>query len=300
MLTGRSIPELSVLGHLDPGRTMSEPTSQPEIILQPNMGFQHYWRDLWRYRELFVFLAWRDIAVRYKQTVIGVAWSIIRPVLTMIVFTVIFGRWANLPAGGMPYPVLVFSAMLPWQFFANALTESSMSLIANANLISKVYFPRLAIPTSAVVVSLVDFLISLGILAVLMVAYQVPFTWKLLLLIPLTALTFGTALGAGLWMAALNVKYRDFRYIVPFIVQIGLYVSPVGFSSSIVPPQVLPLYSLNPMVGIIEGFRWTIAGSSEPFAYWPSLAMSAIATMLLLWGGSRYFRKTERGFADVI
>lgn len=274
--------------------------AEQELIIEPGQGMKHYWQDLWAYRELFFFLAWRDITVRYKQTIIGIGWSIIRPVITMVIFTVIFGRWANLPAGGMPYPVLVFSAMLPWQFFANALTESSMSLISSANLISKVYFPRLAIPTSAVAVSLIDFLISLGILAVLMIVYQVPFTLKLLLLIPLTALTFGTALGAGLGLAALNVKYRDFRFIVPFIVQIGLYVSPVGFSSSIVPPQVLPLYSLNPMVGIIEGFRWTIAGSSEPFAYWPSLAISAIITILLLWGGSRYFRKVERGFADVI
>lgn len=271
--------------------------SPVERVIEPNGGLRGYWRELWVFRELFYFLAWRDIAVRYKQTVIGVAWSVIRPVLTMVVFTVIFGRWAELPSDGVPYPVMVFSAMLPWQFFSSALGESSNSLIANANLITKVYFPRLAIPMASVMVSLVDFLISVVILVFLMVLYQVAFTWRLLLLPVLTLLTFAVSLGGGLWMASLTVKYRDFRYVVPFLLQLGLYISPVGFSTSIVPPALMPLYALNPMVGIIDGFRWAITGTA--FAGW-TLVVSTVITLLLLVGGVWYFRKTERGFADVI
>lgn len=268
-----------------------------EIVIEPGRGLRNYWRDLWTYRELFYFLAWRDVAVRYKQTVIGVAWSVIRPILTMVVFTVIFGRWAQLPSDGVPYPVMVFSAMLPWQFFSSALGESSNSLIANANLITKVYFPRLAIPMASVMVSLVDFLISMVILVFLMVLYQVAFTWRLLLLPVLTLLTFAVSLGGGLWMASLTVKYRDFRYVVPFLLQLGMYISPVGFSTSIVPPALMPLYALNPMVGIIDGFRWAITGAA--FAGW-TLVVSMVITLLLLVSGVWYFRQTERGFADVI
>lgn len=271
--------------------------SPDETIIESNNSLRGYWRDLWAYRELFYFLAWRDIVVRYKQTVIGVAWSVIRPVLTMVVFTVIFGRWAQLPSDGVPYPVMVFSAMLPWQFFSGALGESSNSLISNANLITKVYFPRLAIPMASVIVSLVDFLISLGILAVLMILFQVPFTWRLLLLPLLTVLAFALALGGGLWMASLSVAYRDFRYVVPFLLQLGLYISPVGFSTSIVPPALMPFYALNPMVGIIDGFRWAITGAD--FAGW-TLILSATVTLLLVSSGLWYFRKTELGFADVI
>jgi lipopolysaccharide transport system permease protein len=272
--------------------------TQDELILEPGQGIKHYWRDLWNYRELFFFLAWRDIAVRYKQTVIGVAWSIIRPVLVMIIFSVIFGRLAQMPSEGVPYPILVFSALLPWQLFANALSESSNSLISNANMISKVYFPRLAIPTSSVVVSFIDFAISFSILIVLMVWYQ--FTpGTLVLLLPLfVLLACCAALGAGLWMASLNVKYRDFRYIVPFIVQFGLYISPVGFSSSVVPSQWRFLYSINPMVGVIDGFRWTILGHTQ--LYWPGFILSIGLVALLLSSGLWYFRKTERTFADVI
>ncbi len=270
-----------------------------ETVIEPHMGYAHYWRDLWRYRELFMFLAWRDIAVRYKQTVIGVAWSVIRPVLTMIVFTVIFGRLANLPSNGAPYALMVFSAMLPWQFFANALSESSGSLVINTNLISKVYFPRLAIPASAVAVSFVDFLISFVILLILMLLYQYPATWRMLTLPLFLMLATALALGSGLWMAALNVKYRDFRYIVPFIVQLGLYISPVGFSSNIVPEQWRFLYSLNPMVGVIDGFRWAILGGDFPI-YLPGFLASIGLVLVLLIGGLRYFRNTERGFADVI
>jgi lipopolysaccharide transport system permease protein len=273
--------------------------AEQELVIEPGRGFKNYWLDLWRYRELFYFLAWRDIAVRYKQTVIGVAWGIIRPVLTMIVFTVVFGRLAKLPSDGAPYPLLVFSAMLPWQFFANALSESSGSLIGNANLISKVYFPRLAIPTSAVIVSFVDFLISFAILVLLMLGYQFMPSWRMLALPLLILLAFGAAMGAGLWLAALNVKYRDFRYVVPFIVQLGVYVSPVGFSSGIVPEQWRLVYSLNPMVGVIDGFRWAILGG-EANLYWPGFALSLALVALLLAGGVWYFRQTERSFADVI
>lgn len=268
-----------------------------ETTIESNSGLRGYWRDLWTYRELFYFLAWRDIAVRYKQTVIGISWSVIRPLLTMVVFTVIFGRWAQLPSDGTPYPVMVFAAMLPWQFFSGALGESSSSLIINANLITKVYFPRLAIPMASVIVSLVDFLISLGILVVLMILYHVPFTARLLLIPLLTTLTFSLALGGGLWMASLSVTYRDFRYVVPFLLQLGLYISPVGFSTSIVPSALMPLYALNPMVGIIDGFRWAITGAD--FVGW-TLILSTVITLLLVSSGLWYFRKTERGFADVI
>jgi lipopolysaccharide transport system permease protein len=272
--------------------------TKDELVLEAGQGLSHYWRDLWAYRELFFFLAWRDVAVRYKQTVIGVAWAIIRPVLVMIIFTVIFGRLAGLPSGGVPYPILVYTAMLPWQLFANALAESSNSLVSNAQMISKVYFPRLAIPTSAVVVSFVDFAIAGAILAVLMLWYQFVPGWQVVFLPLFIILACGAALGAGLWMASLNVKYRDFRYIVPFIVQFGLYVSPVGFTSSIVPEQWRLLYALNPMVGVIDGFRWAILGNTQ--LYWPGFILSLGLVVALLASGLWYFRKTERTFADVI
>jgi len=270
-----------------------------EIIIEPGRGLKHYWRDLWNYRELFYFLAWRDIAVRYKQTVIGVAWSLVRPIVTMVVFTLVFGKLAKLPSNGVPYPILVFAAMLPWQFFANALSESSNSLVGNANMISKVYFPRLAIPTSAVVVSFVDFLLSFAMLLILMGWYRFVPGWRMLALPLLTVLAFGAAMGAGLWFASLTVKYRDFRFIVPFVVQFGIYISPVGFSSAIVPAKWRLLYSLNPMVGVIDGFRWAIIGGDTEL-YLPGFAISIGLVVLLLASGIWYFRKTERTFADVI
>jgi len=273
--------------------------SQDEFLIRPNQGFAHYWRDLWQYRELFYFLAWRDIAVRYKQTVIGIAWSVIRPVLTMIVFTFVFGRLAGLPSGDAPYPIMVFAALLPWQLFANSLTESSSSLVNNAPMISKVYFPRLAIPTSAVAVAFVDFLISFAVLLVLMLGYQFWPTWRMLTLPLFTLLALILALGGGLWMAALNVKYRDFRYIVPFLVQFGMYLSPVGFSSEIVPDNLRFLYSLNPMVGVIDGFRWAILGGDLTLL-WSGFLISVAMTFVLFITGLRYFRRTERTFADVI
>lgn len=258
-----------------------------------------YWRDIWRYRELFYFLAWRDILVRYKQTVIGIAWALVRPFLTMVVFTVVFGNLAELPSGGAPYPILVFSAMLPWQFFSNSLSESSNSLINNANLVSKVYFPRLVVPTSAVVVSFVDFMISGSILIGLMAWYDFVPSWRIVMLPVFTVVAFVASMGVGLWLCSLNVQYRDFRYIVPFIVQFGLYISPVGFSSSIVPEQWRLLYSLNPMVGVIDGFRWAILGDNSRI-YLPGFFLSIGLVLMIFITGIGYFRKMERTFADVI
>lgn len=271
----------------------------PELIIEAGRTEHQYWQDLWRYRELFYFLAWRDILVRYKQTSIGIAWALIRPFLTMVVFTVVFGSLAKLPSEGAPYPILVFAGMLPWQFFANALSECSSSLISNANLISKVYFPRLIVPASAVIVSFIDFMISGIILLALMAWYNFVPNWRILTLPLFIVIAFAASMGAGLWLAALNVKYRDFRYIVPFIVQFGLYISPVGFSSSIVPEQWRWLYSLNPMVGVIDGFRWAILGG-ESHLYGLGFTISLGLVALLFVSGVWYFRKVERTFADVI
>jgi len=275
------------------------PDSQHETVITATSDASSYWRELWRYRELFYFLAWRDILVRYKQTVIGIAWSVLRPLLAMLVFTVVFGGLAKLPSNGVPYPVMVFSAMLPWQFFASALTESSMSLVNNSHLLTKVYFPRLIVPAGAVVVGLVDFFISCTVLAGIMAWYRFVPDVRIVLLPFFLALALAASLGMGLWFAALNIKYRDFRYIVPFLVQLGLYVSPVGFSSSIVPERWRLLYFLNPMVGVIDGFRWAIAGDAFPVTL-PGLALSLFAVGAVLVGGVVYFRRVERSFADVV
>jgi lipopolysaccharide transport system permease protein len=270
------------------------------LVLEPGRTEQNYWTDLWRYRELFFILAWRDVSVRYKQTVIGVIWALIRPLLTMVVFTVIFGRIAGLPSDGdIPYPLLVFAGTLPWSLFATALGEASNSLIGNERLISKVYFPRLIIPTAAVVTAFVDFLISFGILAMVMLYYQYAPSWNILLLPGFLLLGLLASLGPGLWITALNVKYRDFRYVIPFIVQFGLYVSPVGFSSNVIPPEWRLLYSLNPMVGVIDGFRWCILGG-ESAIYWPGFLLSLVIVAFFLWLGISQFRKMEKTFADVI
>lgn len=270
-----------------------------DLILEPGSGIRHYWRDIWQYRELFFFLAWRDILVRYKQTAIGIAWSVLRPFLTMVAFTIVFSKLAKLPSDGIPYPVLVYAAMLPWQFFANTLAESSNSLIDNQNLLTKVYFPRLIMPASSVIVSLIDFFISLVILAGLMLWYGFLPDWRIVLLpfFLLQALLF--AFGCGLWISALNVQYRDFRYVVPFLIQFGVYVSPVGFSSSIVPEQWRLLYAINPMVGVIEGFRWAIAGK-DVLIYWPGFLLSLVLIGAILMSGFWWFRRMERTFADVV
>jgi lipopolysaccharide transport system permease protein len=282
----------------DPRRALvSEPH---ELVIEPGRAERGYWRDLWQYRELFQVLAWRDVSVRYKQTVIGAAWALIRPFLMMVVFTVVFGSLAKLPSEGTaPYALMVFAGILPWSFFATALADTSNSLISNANLISKVYFPRLIIPIAAVIVALVDFLISFAILILLMIWYQFLPGWQILLLPFFVAITFLASLGIGVWITALNVKYRDFRYVIPFLVQFGLYVSPVGFSSSIVPEGWRFLYSLNPMVGVIDGFRWCLLGG-ESQIYLPGLLLSLLVAGFFLWFGIRQFRKMEKGFADLI
>lgn len=269
------------------------------LVIEAGRAERHYWKDLWRYRELFYFLAWRDILVRYKQTTIGLAWALLRPLLTMLVFTLVFSKLAKLPSDGVPYPILVFAALLPWMFFANAFTEAGNSLISNANMISKVYFPRLVLPASAVIVSFTDFLISAAIMALLMVWYGYVPDWHIITLPLFVLVAFAAAMGAGLWIAALNVKYRDFRYVIPFIVQLGLYISPVGFSSNIVPEQWRLLYSINPMVGVIDGFRWAILGGTTPL-YWPGFLISLALVFAIFVTGIFYFRKTEKSFADVI
>ena len=269
------------------------------LLIEAGRTELHYWKDLWHFRELFYFLSWRDILVRYKQTAIGIAWSVIRPLMTMVVFTVVFGKLAKLPSEGAPYPMLVYLAMLPWQFFANSLTESSNSLITNANMLSKVYFPRIIMPASAVIVSLVDCLISFVILVVLMIWYQFIPDWRIVTLPFFLLLALIASLGFGFWLAALNVKYRDFRYIVPFIVQFGLYVSPVGFSTNVVPEKWRLVYSLNPMVGVIDGFRWAILGGDVKI-YWQGFFLSTGLVFILFIAGVSYFRKTERYFADII
>lgn len=269
------------------------------IVIEKGKSERNYWRDVWRYRELFYILSWRDIRVRYKQTAIGAAWSIVRPLLTMAVFTVVFSKVAKLPAEGeAPYPIMVFVALLPWQFFANSLSEASGSLIGNTNLITKVYFPRIIIPASAVITSFVDFAISFGLLVLMMLGYQFLPSWQMIFLPLFLALAFAASFGISLYLTALNVKYRDFRYIIPFVVQFGLYISPVGFSSQIVPEQWRMLYALNPMVGVIDGFRWSILGGL-PFP-WMTVGISAGITTMFLLLGVGYFRSTEKSFADNI
>lgn len=276
-----------------------ENTSNYTLIIEAGRPNYTYWKDLWHYRELFFFLAWRDILVRYKQTVVGIAWSVIRPLLAMIIFTIIFGKIAKLPSEGVPYPILVYSAMLPWQFFSQAVGGSSNSLIYNSNLLSKVYFPRFIVPASSVIVSLIDFAISFVIFCVLMIFYQFIPGWQIIMLPLFFMIALTAALGCGLWFAALIVEYRDFTYIVSFVIQFGLYISPVGFSSTIVPENWKLLYSLNPMVGVIDGFRWAILGEKTEI-YMPGFIISILLSLLLFITGVWYFRKKEKKIADVI
>ena len=273
-----------------------------ELIIEAGRTEAHYWRDLWRYRDLFYFLAWRDLLVRYKQTVFGVLWAVLRPFLTMVIFVVIFGRVAGLPSDGVPYALLVLGGMLPWQFFATALADSSSSLVSNANLITKIYFPRIILPASSVIVALVDFAITLGLMVLVMAWYRYLPPVRIVLLPVFVVLALVSALGPGLIATALNVKYRDFRFVIPFIVQFGLYVSPVGFKSSVIEDKLGPMarlvYALNPMVGVIDGFRWCIG--AEPTLHVGALAISVLMSAALLWLGVRFFRSTEKGFADII
>ena len=270
------------------------------LVIEPGRRELDYWSDLWHFRELFAILAWRDVAVRYKQTVVGVAWAFMRPFLTMIVFAIIFGRLAKLPSEGTaPYAVMVFAGMLPWFLFSSILSEASNSLVVNANLISKVYFPRLIVPTAAAVVALVDFGINLLILFGVMAWYGFAPNWQFAFLPAFVLLAVLASLGPALYITALNVKYRDFRYIIPFVVQFGLYISPVGFSSSVVPVEWRFWYSLNPVVGVIDGFRWCLLGGQSEL-YLPGFCGSLVAIALFLFLGIGYFRKTERTFADLI
>jgi lipopolysaccharide transport system permease protein len=276
------------------------PASRHVLVLEAGRTERHYWRDVWNYRELFAILAWRDVAVRYKQTVIGIAWALVRPFLTMLIFTIVFGQLAKLPSDGTaPYPIMVFAGLLPWTLFSTIITDGSNSLVSNANLISKVYFPRIIVPTSSAVVALVEVAINLALLLALMLWYDYAPSWHIVLLPGLLALAVFASLGPALLITALNVQYRDFRYIIPFIVQFGLYVSPVGFSSRVVPENLRFLYSLNPAVGVIDGFRWCVLGG-ESHIYAPGFVLSLGVIALFLWLGFAYFRRTERTFADLI
>jgi lipopolysaccharide transport system permease protein len=270
------------------------------LVLQAGRTERHYWRDIWEYRELFAILAWRDVAVRYKQTVIGLAWAVLRPLLTMTVFTVVFSRLANLPSeGAAPYPIMVFAGLLPWFLFSAILSDASGSLVSNANLISKVYFPRLILPCASAVVAVIDLSINICILFAMMIWFQFYPGWQILFLPLFLLLAVFVSLGPAILVTALNVKYRDFRFVIPFLVQFGLYISPVGFSSKVIPEQWRLLYSLNPLVGVIDGFRWSLLGGSSPL-YLPGFLISLGIASLLFALGVRYFRRTEKAFADYI
>jgi len=270
-----------------------------KLVIAADRVEEQYWRDLWRFRELFFFFTWRDLLVRYRQTIVGVSWSLVRPLLTMLVLTVVFGKLGKMPSGGVPYSLLVLCGMLPWQFFSSSLTESGNSLVANSNMISKIYFPRLVITASSVMTNLVDLVVSGAFLGILMVWYRFLPPAQIVFVPIFFLLAIGASLGAGIWIAALMVEYRDFRFIVPFIVQFGLYLSPVGFQSSLVPPKFRLLYSLNPMVGIIDGFRWCLLGANQS-VYFPGMAISVVDVIILLASGIWYFRRTELTFADII
>ena len=293
-------------------RQLDKMATAKKLILEPGRATKNYWRDLFHYRELFLILAWRDVIVRYKQTAAGAAWALIQPLMSIVIMTVIFGVLAGLPSPhGTPYAIMVCAAMLPWQFFSNALSLASQSVVSNANLISKIYFPRMIVPASSIVVSLVDFLVACSILVGLMAWYHFWPTWRIVVLPPLALLAVMAALGPGLIITALTVRYRDFRMIVPFIIQFGMYVCPVGISSDFIHDKLIAklgnglgtklfmVYSLNPMVGVIDGFRWSILGNASAF-YWPGFVVSVCLTCVLLFIGVYYFRKTERAFADVI
>lgn len=270
------------------------------LIIEPGRADRQYWRDLWAYRELFLILAWRDVAVRYKQTLIGVAWAVLRPFLTMVVFTLVFSKLAKLPSeGAAPYALMVFAGMLPWYLVSSALSGAADSIVANANLIGKVYFPRMIVPAASLVTALIDFLVSLALLVVLMAWYRFVPGWQVVLLPLFVLLALLVSLGPGLWISALNVKYRDFRYVIPFILQFGLYISPVGFSSTIIPDHWRLLYSVNPLVGIIDGFRWCILGG-ESRLYIPGFTLSLVIAGFFLWFGISSFRSTEKSFADLV
>jgi lipopolysaccharide transport system permease protein len=269
------------------------------VVIRPSSG----WRalnltELWRFRELLWFLAWRDIKLRYKQTALGIAWAVLQPLLTMFIFTIFFGILAKVPSDGVPYPLFTLVALLPWQLFAFALTQSSNSLVAEQRLISKVYFPRLIVPVASVISGLGDFAVAFILVLALMAWYTVPLSWNLLVVPLLVVFAVATALAVGLWLAALNVQYRDVRYAVPFLAQVWMFATPVAYPSSLVPEAYRPFYGLNPMTGVVEGFRWALLNHEEP----PKvlMAVSAGTVLALLVGGMYYFRRLERQFADIV
>jgi len=278
---------------------MTDRTAKPETVITAKPAMHHYWLELWQFRELLLLLGWRDIIIRYKQTVIGVAWAILRPIMTMVVFTLVFGKLANMPSKDTPYPLLVFAGMLPWMFFATTFNDVGNSIVSNGHIISKVYFPRIIIPLSALLTGLVDFALSAGVYFMIALYYGYMPGWQIVFLPCFVVLLCLIVLGCSLWVSALNVTYRDFRYIVPFVVQFGAYVSPVGFASSVVPERWQLLYAINPLVGVIDGFRWCLLGAAhEP--RWESVGMALLFALLLLIPGIRYFRRAENDFADAI
>ncbi len=283
-----------------PNAPKGSPSGERVLVLEPGRAERNYWRDLWSYRELFAILAWRDVAVQYKQSVIGVAWAVMRPLLTMVIFTILFGRIANLPSeGAAPYPVMVMTGMLAWFLVSTILSKASDSLVSNSNLISKIYFPRIVVPVASSVVALVDFAVTFVLLLLMMVVFGFLPDWRAVFLPAFILLALLSALGPGLILSSLNVRYRDFRFALPFIVQFGLYVSPVGFTSSVVPQEWRLLYSLNPAVGVIDGFRWCLL-RGEADIYWPGFCLSLVVIAILLWLGIHTFRSTEKTFADLV
>lgn len=270
-----------------------------DLVLEAGKTERNYWRDLWRYRELFFFLAWRDILVRYKQTVIGIAWAVLRPTVTMLVMVLVFSKVAKLPSPAAPYPILVFSGILPWQFFSNSLAGAGNSFISNRDMIAKIYFPRLIIPISNIIVNLIDFSISFGIFSCVMIFYRFTPSANIIFLPLFILLAAILSMGVGVFIATLNVRYRDFQHIVPFIIQFGLYISPVAYSYALIPASWRTLYALNPMVGIINGFRWCLMGGTNAI-YWPALLCSITFSLAWLYWGIKYFRTFEKTFADKI
>ena len=279
--------------------TRRDNNQAPVIYLRPSRGWLSLdFKELWRYRELIFFLTWRDIKVRYKQAVLGITWAVLQPLLTMLIFTVIFGILLEMPSQGLPYPLFALSALLPWQLFATALQRSSISLVGNANLITKIYFPRLAIPLSSVMAALVDFGVSFIVLLAVMAYYGFWPGWNILWTIPMTLLTLLTALSVGLWLSALNVQYRDVQHMVPFIIQVWMYASPIVYPIETIPAGLWrSLYGLNPMVGLIQGFRWALLGGTPPDI---TLLVSSGMVLVLLVSGLFYFRRMEKTFADVV
>lgn len=278
---------------------MTDWTDKPETVITAKPAMHHYWLELWQFRELLLLLGWRDLIIRYKQTAIGVAWAILRPIMTMVVFTLVFGKLANMPSKDTPYPLLVFAGMLPWMFFATTFNDVGNSIVSNGHIISKVYFPRIIIPLSALLTGLVDFALSAGVYFMIALYYGYMPGWQIVFLPCFVLLLCLIVLGCSLWVSALNVTYRDFRYVVPFVVQFGAYVSPVGFASSVVPERWQLLYAINPMVGVIDGFRWCLLGAAhEP--RWESVGMAALFALIILIPGIRFFRRAENDFADAI